>query len=462
MALFEFITGFMVAAVPGAAAWLSLRKRYSNDAKSIEHTATGWRKVEIPAIKQVTDKGELAGLKSAVSELSGQAKTLAQEIQLTSQQVRAAHNQMETSVQSVADIAGAFKQMQQLAAALGQTSASLENDFLASETAAREVNQAMGRVNEAVLEITGGNKKLKEHIDTLETAVGQVQSIAENIGAISGRTKLLALNAAIEAARAGEHGRGFSVVAEEISKLSDHTAGAVQQAFSVLEEMRQKVDSVVESITGSLNSSTSAAAQIKNAEEILSNSFSIIQRVSTTAGDSLNKANNSLQQTAAVLEARQKDLEAVKNTGRLMHELAENLEQVARDNSLTYIVNQQVTSRVNDLKEIILRAAQQKDIQLMEPNRHKIILSQLKEENIDIEAIWSNDHTGSFIYSEPPAGLATAGVREWWQKAMSGEAFTSPVYISAITRRPCITVSVPIHDGHEVTGVMGADIKLTW
>jgi len=218
--------------------------------------------------------------------------------------------------------------------------------------------------------------------------------------------------------------------------------------------MQQKVDSVVESITDSLNSSTSAAAQIKNAEETLSNSFNLMQRVSTTAGDSLNTANDSLQQTAAVLESRQKDLEGVKNTGRLMHELAENLEQVAHDNSLTYLVNQEVASRINDLKEIMLRAANQRDIQTMEPYSHKTVLSELKTENTDIEAIWSNDNTGSFIYSQPPAGLANAGVREWWQKAMAGQAITSPVYISAITRQPCITVSIPILDGRGVIGVM--------
>ncbi len=461
MAPGEFLAGFAVAAALGTAICINWRKRYVGDAKKIAAGASDWRNVKVPAVKETTGTGEWSFLSSIMYQLSGQAKTLAEEIQLTSQQVRAAHAQMETSVQSVSDITLAFKQMQQLAASLQETSVSLANDFSASETAVREVNNVMEQVNKAVLDITGGNKELKDHINTLETAVYQVRSIAENIGAISGQTKMVALNAAIEAARAGEHGLGFSVVAEEISKLSDHTAGAVRQAFSVLTEMQQKVNAVVESITDSLESSTSAAVQIKNAEETLNNSFHLIQRVSTTAGESLHTANSSLQQTAAVLETRQKDLEEVKNTGRLMRELAENLDRVAHDHSLTYLVNQNVKMRINNLKEILIQAAGRDDMQTMDNHKHKTVLTKLQTENTDIEAIWSNDSRGGFIYSRPPAGLANAGVREWWQKSIAGQAFTSQVYISAITRKPCITVSIPIIGEHGVIGVIGADIKLT-
>lgn len=73
--------------------------------------------------------------------------------------------------------------------------------------------------------------------DMIET-IGSLEKIGEKIQIvkdIAGQTNLLALNATIEAARAGENGRGFSVVASEISKLADVSAGAAEEISSLAE-----------------------------------------------------------------------------------------------------------------------------------------------------------------------------------------------------------------------------------
>ncbi|WP_343730243.1 PAS domain-containing methyl-accepting chemotaxis protein [Duganella sp.] len=76
----------------------------------------------------------------------------------------------------------------------------------------------------------------------IQTSSGEVHEIVDAIGDIAAQTHLLAFNAAIEAARAGEHGKGFSVVANEVRKLAEKSAGAAREIAKLINQTVSRVD----------------------------------------------------------------------------------------------------------------------------------------------------------------------------------------------------------------------------
>ena len=86
-----------------------------------------------------------------------------------------------------------------------------------------------------------------ESIKSLFEKSGEIEQIVGLITKIATQTNLLAMNASIEAARAGEHGRTFTVVADEVKKLSIQTSNSASN-------IKMLVDSIQSEITVAKNS----------------------------------------------------------------------------------------------------------------------------------------------------------------------------------------------------------------
>ena len=78
-----------------------------------------------------------------------------------------------------------------------------------------------------------------------------ITNISKSLNEIAGQTNLLALNASIEAARAGDAGKGFSVVADEIRKLSEGSRKASNNISENVTVIMEQLDSLKIVITGS-------------------------------------------------------------------------------------------------------------------------------------------------------------------------------------------------------------------
>lgn len=122
-----------------------------------------------------------------------------------------------------------------------ETSKKLSSSSDMIHTVSEEGQQVISKLQNASDASEKAISYIFKNIEMISESTEKIGRASGIIDGIASQTNLLSLNASIEAARAGENGKGFSVVAEEIRKLSEESSNSVKEINAMIENLQENV-----------------------------------------------------------------------------------------------------------------------------------------------------------------------------------------------------------------------------
>lgn len=215
----------------------------------------------------INSKDELQNIVQNINRMSREIKNVILKILSTSQNTKSSFNDIDQSIimlykniNSVSDTleslsgtteetAASAQEMSAIANELQETAALMAEEAQKGYITSSEVSEKCGRIShkskiakkQTEQVILNSKENLQQSLNDVKV-VDKIHMLSDTIMQITSKTNLLALNAAIEAARAGDAGKGFSVVAEEISKLAEQSKVAVTGIQDLVKTITVSVD----------------------------------------------------------------------------------------------------------------------------------------------------------------------------------------------------------------------------
>lgn len=262
--------------------------------------------------------------------------------------------QLSASIGEIADHAT------QLAAVVSETrddSAKVNAKMNETVEISRQGRYDMNQVGNAMSSINSSIEHLKEAIDKVGAASGEITNITTVIADIAEETNLLSLNASIEAARAGESGRGFAVVATQIGKLAQTSSDSVKTIEGLIRQINEYVGNCVELSDGSVESINNSSALISTAlgtfDKIYDN-IGIANDLVQSMIQKVEQVDDVAANVAAISQEQAASSEEISATSDTMVEharsITNNSEAVAEESKKLTQSSNELTEQINIFK----------------------------------------------------------------------------------------------------------------
>ncbi len=271
--------------------------------------------------------GEYSQIRIFLDQISNQLTNLTLQIKGVSSQVASSSTQVSSAANTLST--GMAEQQNTiiiLADSLNEVSDNIKEYAHIAEQASNQAQTS----SEMVLKCNNQMSDTMHAMEDVRAASDQIKNIVKSIEDIAGQTNLLSLNAAIEAARAGEAGKGFAVVAEEVGKLANESAEAVQNTNNLITATLAAIENgtvIAQSTADSLMATVSEIQQVlEMVEGITEESRNYADRLSGLA-QSVNKISGTVEDNLAMSQESAAASEELSEQAQLLDQLVEQLDK---------------------------------------------------------------------------------------------------------------------------------------
>lgn len=289
----------------------------------------------------------------SISELTKQTATANRQADNIAMNVAHISDGADSSAYAVQEAVEAIEDIRQLATevnTLAVESADNSKVIISNlDTSTRSIESLV----DGIQNIAQGSERTLESIHELEKNAEQIERIIGLVGDIAAQTNLLALNASIEAARAGEHGKGFAVVAEEVRKLADESANAVQGITDLIQTMQSNVNVVVHQMNEQVRYAVSESNRVSETTEA-------VQGLAM----SVHSMTDAVVNISNLVDRQMKNIET---TAQQSHDMAAIAEETSASTQEMRSITEEQARSIDQIEKLTGQ------LQLQSENLHKVI-----------------------------------------------------------------------------------------
>ena len=230
----------------------------------------------------------------------------------------------------------------------------LENEFRETLDSSDIVRRDAARTDDLAARCSTRLENSSTTIMALKDETSRIAEISKTINDIADMTALLALNASIESARAGEHGRGFSVVADEISKLADDSMSSAKEISDIIRMSVMRIIEASDQIIETSDILKDIIIIMGQNRKFLESLTMMIQTLGSNFKDLMNFFERTVNYTGMINDLTEKNRDEIATYQEMMMKINSFYSELAGMSSKLKDISTGVTDGVTRLESILV------------------------------------------------------------------------------------------------------------